>query len=95
MGAAPRMAENVPCVYVLLIEPLGDLYVGETVSLSQRLKQHRSRYGSKLNKIGVIPVEDGNGRSTQRSRTDAKYLETYFINFLQRTGFNLVNVKQE
>ena len=91
----PRMAENVPCVYVLLIEPLGDLYVGETVSLSQRLKQHRSRYGSKLNKIGVIPVEDGNGRSTQRSRTDAKYLETYFINFLQRTGFNLVNVKQE
>ena len=91
----PRLAENVPCVYVLLLEPLGHLYVGETRSLSQRIKQHSNRFGNEITKIGVFPLKDGKNESTQDSMTNAKYLETCFINFLQREGFHLINVKQE
>eukprot|EP00944_MAST-04C_sp_MAST-4C-sp1_P014602 g14602.t1 len=91
----PRLAENVPCVYVLLLEPLGHLYVGETRSLSQRIKQHTNRFGDEISKIGVFPLKDSKGESTQESVTNAKYLETCFINFLQREGFHLVNVRQE
>ena len=84
----PASLANKSCVYVLeLLQPSTKtprMYVGETDSLSQRLRQHRKKGGAWLHSRAIaLPVE---------SKTQARAWESVLIQRLAQSGFDLESI---
>ncbi|GMH85492.1 hypothetical protein TL16_g10248, partial [Triparma laevis f. inornata] len=89
----PPSLEGRSCVYVLKIPPKsGDgnfskYYVGETESINQRLKQHRSKRakGYQYSKVqaAVVGIEGG--------KSKARLTETKVMKELEGLGFDLIS----
>ena len=81
------------CVYILHIQGPrtgGIIYVGETESIGNRLKQHRLAWRGKnaTVRMAAFPVSLEEG-----GKSKAKQLETFLINALKRRGYALANIK--
>lgn len=98
---SPSSLEGRTCVYILEIrknalasnrysdptDPLvtAQYYVGETDSLSRRLKQHRSKGGDWAGlKAAAIPVSGG--------KSEARNIESLLIQKMSRMGFDMISV---
>ena len=81
--SSPPSLEGYSCVYVLNVG--SQYYVGETDSLSQRLRQHRSK-GKKWTSLDCYAIQIEGGKS------EARNIESRLIRRLVREGFDMASV---
>ena len=84
---SPAALEGYSCVYILHVHMQTNefIYVGETESLSQRLKQHRQSWRAKHIKIRVAAFQ------VQEGKSRAREIETSLIRCLKKHGYQLSN----
>lgn len=84
---SPASLEGTSCVYILELpnRPSCRYYVGETDSISKRLRQHRAKGGAWLEATAaVFPISGG--------KTQARNMESLAIQRLAQAGFQLISV---
>jgi MutS domain V/GIY-YIG catalytic domain len=82
----PPSLEGTSCVYILALEDDSTrFYVGETDSLSQRLRQHRAKGGA-WSKFSAAVYRIREGKSRSRS------VESLVIRALATGGFDMVSI---